>query len=188
MDFQDLTEGDLRVGPFREGDVSAFARAARESAENLAPWMPWCHPDYSEAEARSWITLCAANLRAGIAWDLGIFSMDRATLIGGMAINQVNRLHNYANIGYWVRSSHQNQGIATRAVRMIARFGFETLGLTRLEIVAVLGNDASRRVALKAGARFECMARNRLVMHGQAHDAALHALLPQDLGITSATV
>jgi RimJ/RimL family protein N-acetyltransferase len=186
MDFQDLLEGDLRVGPFRKGDAAAFARAARESAASLSTWMPWCHPEYGEGEAHAWIALCAANLRDGLAWDMGIFSADRNTLIGGIGINQINRLHNYGNIGYWVRSSRQNRGIATRAARMIACFGFETLRLTRLEILAVEGNDASRRVALKAGAQFECMARNRLVLRGQARDAALHALLPQDLGITPA--
>jgi len=185
MDFQDLVEGDLRVGPFRDGDAAAFAQAARESAQSLSPWMPWCHADYSEDEAHAWIALCAANLREGIAWDLGIFSRERDVLIGGMAINQINRLHNYGNIGYWVRSSHQNRGIATRAARMIARFGFETLRLTRLEIVVVPDNNASRHVALKVGARLECVARNRLVMRGQAYDAALHALLPQDLGISA---
>ena len=47
------------------------------------------------------------------------------------------------------------QGIATAAVRLIARFGFEDLGLQRLELLVAADNLASRRVAEKVGARFE---------------------------------
>ena len=179
MELQDLIEGELRVGAFHEEDIPAFVAAARESVDVMAPWMPWCHPAYSEAEAREWIELCAARLRDDIAYDLGIYSLDRRQLYGCIAINQINRQHNVGNIGYWVRASQQRRGIATRAVHMIARFGFDTLKLTRLEILAVEGNQASRGVAIKAGAIFESMARNRLMLRGVPHTAAVYGLVPE---------
>lgn len=181
MEFIDRFDGDLCIGPFQDSDAPAFAQAARDSVQSLSPWMPWCHADYSEAEARAWIAQCAAQLANDSAYDLGIYSADRATLIGGIAINQISRAHNYGNVGYWVRASHQRRGIATRAVRVISAFGFDTLKLSRLEIVVALGNEASRAVATKAGAVFECFARRRLVLAGVAHDAAVHSLLPADL-------
>jgi ribosomal-protein-serine acetyltransferase len=46
-------------------------------------------------------------------------------------------------------------GIATVAVRLIARFGFEDLDLQRLELLIAVDNAASRRVAEKVGATFE---------------------------------
>jgi ribosomal-protein-serine acetyltransferase len=60
-----------------------------------------------------------------------------------------------ANVGYWVRTGHTGQGIATAAVRLVARFGFEDLGLLRLELLIAVDNPASRRVAEKVGATFE---------------------------------
>ena len=181
MDLHDLRCGELRIGPFQEGDAAAFAQAARESAGSLAPWMPWCHADYSETEAREWIARCAQNVRDDLSYDLGIYSADRALLIGGIAINQINRINNYGNIGYWVRASQQGRGIATRAARRIAQFGFDVLRLHRLEIVAAVGNAPSRRVAAKAGAQQEGVARQRLLLHGHAHDAAIYSLLAGDL-------
>ena len=62
-----------------------------------------------------------------------------------------------------------------------ARFGFDQLGLIRVEIVAETGNRASRRTAERAGARFEAIARHRLWIHGRPADAAVYALLPSDL-------
>ncbi len=54
------------------------------------------------------------------------------------------------------RTGQTGQGIATAAVRLIARFGFEDLGLLRLlELLIAADNLASRRVAEKVGATFE---------------------------------
>ena len=64
------------------------------------------------------------------------------------------------------------------AVRCLARFGFETLRLTRIEIVAAVDNIASRRVAQKCGAEFECLARNRLIVGGVPVTAAVYSLIP----------
>jgi RimJ/RimL family protein N-acetyltransferase len=60
-----------------------------------------------------------------------------------------------ADIGYWVRTSQTGLGLATAAVRLVARFGFEDLGLRRLEMLIATDNLASRRVAEKVGATFE---------------------------------
>ena len=173
-----LVAGNLCVRPFIAADAPAFAAAARESAASLHDWMPWCHADYSVDEAQAWIALCEQNWRAGVAWDVGIFRAADNTLLGGIGLNQINRLHNYGNIGYWVRASEQRKGIASEAVRMMAGFGFAEVGLTRLEIFAAENNHASRGVALKAVAQFECLARNRLVLRGKPYLAAMYSFVP----------
>ena len=91
----------------------------------------------------------------------------------------MRKRHNVGNIGYWVRQSRQNQGIATRALRAIAQFGFAQLKLTRLEIVAAETNVPSRRVADKVGAVFECVARNRILVHGRPQAAAVYSPVPE---------
>ena len=67
-------------------------------------------------------------------------------------MNFVNRVHQMANLGYWVRSTETGHGVASRAARMVARFGIEKLKFQRLEILAATGNLPSQRVAEKAGA------------------------------------
>jgi RimJ/RimL family protein N-acetyltransferase len=128
-----------------------------------------------------WIGQCAVRLNMGFSYDVGIFSEDCATLYGGVAICQIDHVHNAGNIGYWVREGMQRQGIATRAARIMAKFGFETLRLTRLEIVAAESNLASREVAKRLGATFECIARNRLFVRGSPMAAAVYSLVPGDI-------
>ena len=171
----------LCIRPFRIADAEAFAAAVRESVESVGAWLPWCRADYGAKEARAWISQCAVRLNMGVSYDVGVFSEDCSILYGGVAINQIDPLHNSGNIGYWVRESLQRQGIATRAARAMAVFGFETLKLTRLEIVAAENNLASRAVAEKLGATLECVARNRLLVRGVPLAAAVYSLIPGDI-------
>ena len=151
--------------------------AATESVDTVGRWMPWCHAGYTEAESVAWIEKTQAMWQSGEAYEFAM--LDPANqYVGGAGINQFRRLHNLANLGYWVRQSRQGCGLATAAARILARFGFETLGLTRIEIVAASENGPTRRVAEKAGAQFECLARNRLVIHGVPLTAAVHSLVP----------
>ena len=169
----------LVLKPFSSEYASDFAEAVRESVDVVGEWMPWCHKDYSVEEAEEWFALCSRNIQSEEGYDIGIFMADEDIVVGGISINQINRQHNIGNIGYWVRGTYQQQGIATEAVSLIKSLGFGVLGLTRLEIVVLEKNVASRRVAEKAGAEFECISRNRLVHNGAAKSAAVYSLIPE---------
>ena len=87
-------------------------------------------------------------------------------------------VNGFANLGYWIRQSRQRQGLAVDVVAILAKFGFETLGLTHIELVAATDNVPSRRVAEKAGAQFKCVARNRLLIRGVPLAAAVYSFVP----------
>jgi len=173
-----IIANDLCIRPFAESDVSAFVFAVHESVETVGVWMPWCVATYSEGDARLWFEKCLANVRAKIAYDLGIFDASGNELYGGISINQININHKVANIGYWVRQSRQRQGIATRAVRSISDYGFKQLKLTRLEIVAAEKNRPSRAVAENVGAVLECIAPDRIAIKSRAISAAVYSIVP----------
>lgn len=99
-------------------------------------------------------------------------------LLGGISINQINTQYNFGNIGYWVRQSEQNKGIATEALRLIIPYGFDQLNITRLEIAIVENNIASRKVAVNVGATFETIARNRLLKDNKPCAAAMYSIIP----------
>ena len=175
------SDGGICLRPFEDRDVGAFVAAVRESVRTVGVWMPWCHADYSAADAAGWFAACRARLHAASAYDVGIFAAAGTQLLGGVAINQLNDTHPIGNIGYWVREPRQRCGIATRAVRLMSGYGFDALGLCRLEIVAAVDNHASRAVAQKVGAVFECIARNRLLLAGHPIAAAMYSLTPADV-------
>jgi RimJ/RimL family protein N-acetyltransferase len=168
--------------PFVPADANGFACAARESASSVGRWMSWCHADFSVGEARAWFAICAAELAAGSAVELGIFAADGREVLGGIGLNHLIVEHKLCNLGYWVRASRQREGVATRAVRTMAGFGFAELGLMRIEIVVAEGNVSSAGVARKAGALYEGLARNRVVVGGVSVPAWMFSLVPDASG------
>lgn len=164
-----------------QADRDAMYEAVRESVSEVSRWLPWCHPAYSRDEAAAYIECAREGRLAGRQFSFGIFEIRDGGFAGAVSVNHIIPMNRLANCGYWVRTSRTGRGIATRAVRLAASYAFETLGLTRLEIAAIPENLASRRVAEKAGARFEVIARNRIVMHGRAWPAAVYSLIPEDL-------
>ena len=180
--MQPLLSRDLCIRPFQKSDGPEFVAAALESLTTVGVWMTWCHERFTLRDAEAWFDVCRSNLESGSAFDLGTFASDGQKLLGGIAINQLNRRQNFGNIGYWIRQSCQHRGIATRAAQAIAEYGFGQLKLTRLEIVAPERNAPSRRVAEKAGAVYECIARNRVMVHGKPQPAAIYSLVPEQCG------
>jgi ribosomal-protein-serine acetyltransferase len=177
----ELSDGFILLRTFREADVNALYEAARESIAKVSVWLPWCHENYSIEESREFIGSRAIGSQGAEWYSFGIFETDGGRFLGGVGINFINRVHQMANLGYWVRTSAAGRGVATRATRLAAKFGFEQLGLQRVEIVVAVDNQASQRVAEKAGATREGVLRRRLLIRGVSMDAVLFSLVPEDL-------
>jgi ribosomal-protein-serine acetyltransferase len=176
----ELIEGPLLIRTYREEDESALFEAVRESIAEVGRWLPWCHQNYSIEETRQFISSRTASSQSDEWYSVGIFAADGGRFLGGVGINFINRAHQFANLGYWVRTSAAGHGIATIATRAVAKFGFDRLGLHRIEIVAAVDNIASQRVAEKAGATREGILRNRLLIGGVSVDAVMYSLVPRD--------
>ena len=173
-----ISASGLLLRPYEDLDASAFALAARESAESVGRWMPWCHAGFTEHDALDWFKVAQAGLQAETAYEFGVFSADGAEFLGGAGLNQINKQHAVCNLCYWVRSSKQGQKIASRCIKLLSQFGFETLMLQRIEIVVAVGNKPSESVARNSGAMMECVARNRLLIHGKPVPASIFSLVP----------
>ena len=65
------------------------------------------------------------------------------------------------------------KGVARNAATLLARWGFDVLHLARIDWAAVVGNDASRRVAEAVGFQYEGMRRSwlRRQYDDSRHDA-----------------
>ena len=177
----ELISNGLRLRPWQDGDAEALHEAVRESIASVSRWLPWCHAGYGREDAVAWITHCQAAWAASTQFAFGIFDADSGVLLGSVGLSECNRPQRGANLGYWVRASRQQQGVAAAAAIRLARFGFEQCGLIRIEIVVQPDNLASRCTAEKTGAKFESIARQRLWKDKQALDAAVYALIADDL-------
>jgi len=166
----ELRDDDLMLRPFTIEDVPAITRACQDP--EIQRWIPVIPRPYTDEDARSFVT----------ADDLGhqFAIVDRGELVGsiGMRVNQFETGH----VGYWCAKEARGRGLTPRALRLVARFGLEELGLGRLELITDPDNHASQRVAEKVGFRREAVLRSHL-RHpdGRRRDSVMFSLLPGEL-------
>ena len=177
-----LTDEDLLLRPFRLTDSAQLHCAVKESLKELKPWMSWATDEYNERTAREYITIARARWEEHTFYGFAITRAD--DFLGTCTLSSIHPSYHFCNLGYWVRTSCHGQGVAGRAAKLAARFGFEHLGLIRVEIVIGIGNQASLRVAEKIGAHYEGVLLNRMVVGKSVYDAHMYSLLPSDFGLT----
>lgn len=182
-----LTDGAITLRPVRMEDAEQFVEAINESLAELKPWMSFAQQPATLPGIRDWIEAQPASWERGANFAFTALTVGNAegktTLLGGCGFNTFNPVHHLANLVYWVCTSRSGQGIATRLVPLLARFGFQDLNLSRIEIVVATGNHASLRVAEKAGARREGLLRNRILIGETLQEAIMHSLIPGDFDL-----
>ncbi|WP_033339698.1 GNAT family N-acetyltransferase [Catenuloplanes japonicus] len=95
----------------------------------------------------------------------------------------------FADVGYSAAPHARGKGYTTAALRTVCEWGFEALDLERIEWLAHVGNDASRRVAEKAGFVIEGVRRAGLPHRGERRDVWAAGLVPDDLrGVAAGAV
>jgi ribosomal-protein-serine acetyltransferase len=178
-----LTDNIVALRPFQTADVDAFHGAAYESLEALIPWMSWAHPAYSRNDVAEYIRIVRGTWDAGTYYAFAITDAHDGSMLGAASLSHIHPVYHFCNLGYWIRTTRRGQGLAGRAARLAAKFGFEQMGLIRVEVVIAVENAASLKVAEKSGAHREGILRERIVIRDKAHDAVMFSFVSADFGL-----
>lgn len=172
-----LTAGPgLTLSPFTSADAGPLTSAVDDA--ELRRWLPLPRP-YTVDVARAWCTDTTRELRdSGSGLVLAVRRDDR--LAGSVDVKRVDWRARTAELGYWTAAAHRGEGIMPRAVTALSGWLFDALAFERIELRIATGNLASRRVAEKAGFRFEGVARNAGFTDDGRVDLAVHALIRSD--------
>ena len=108
----------------------------------------------SVEEARDWIARQRTRLTERVGYPFAVVSCDTGAVQGFVGLWL--RPDGSAAFGYWVLPHARGRGLATRAVELVARWAYDALGITVLEIAAEPRNAGSIRVAERSGFKFVC--------------------------------
>ena len=160
----------------RADDAPETFLAVLESFNELAPWMPWVHPEPKLAGSE------AFNQEAQFKWvsremlDFQWIDKTSGELIGKGGFHTINWEIPKFEIGYWVRTSVGGRGYCTEAVNALVAFSKQQLGAKRLEICSDPRNEKSRRVAERCGFALEgILRRNMRDPYGGLRDSCMFA-------------
>ena len=106
---------------------------------------------------------------------------DECVGLAGLGIYAARQLPDTAEVGFSIAPHARSRGYATAALRTLADWGIDALGLARIAWRARVGNEASRRVAEKAGFTYEGIARTAWKQRDEHRDVWVASLVATDL-------
>jgi ribosomal-protein-alanine N-acetyltransferase len=183
-----LTDGHVLLRRWREGDgecVQAGKSLGRDEA------IVWIRRQWERLEKGRGVSLAIGDATRDEAagyvgflirpkLELGIVDSAGAPANGDVTTICFRPQPGTVGIGYWVVERARGRHHATRAVALLAAWGFTELGVARIEALVDPANIPSSRVVEGAGFRCEGRLRAYLESDGARSDAFVYSRLRSD--------
>jgi RimJ/RimL family protein N-acetyltransferase len=162
--------GGLVLRPWQPADAPVFLAAYQDP--EIRHWHT--RRPGSEDEVREWFARFRRNWaeEVGASWAV---TRDGHEVLGRIAIGSVNLDDGVAGCAYWVLPAARGAGVASRALTAVSAWALAEAGFHRLYLDHSTRNQASCRVAVKAGFRLEGTKRSDAIHSDGRHDMHLHA-------------
>lgn len=136
----------------------------------------------SEEDVREFVDMLEAlqHEQPRTKFQFALEMKESGELIGNCGIRLTSHGSHEANIGYELAPGYWRNGLATEAAKEIVRFGFEELGLRRIEADIVADNLGSAAVLRKVGMTLEGRLRNKLFYKGRHWDRLWFGILREE--------
>jgi ribosomal-protein-alanine N-acetyltransferase len=128
-------------------------------------------------DSRAFLRLVLDKYESGGEPDWGILYKGDHRFVGTCGFASWEAGHARAELGYVIHREYWGQGLVPEAVRAMISFGFERMGLNRIEARCIAENAASVRVMEKAGMTYEGTLRQREFIKGAYRDMKLYSIL-----------
>ena len=103
--------------------------------------------------------------------------------IGSVYLRDIDPVHRKAEFGIFIGVDEaRGKGYGSQAARLILEYAFGTLGLNRVFLRALSGNDGAIRSYEKAGFRREGLFREDVILHGRPVDIIFMSVLASEWG------
>ena len=157
-----------------------YEYAHRADVTRYLTWQPHPNREYT----KEYLEYILTRYRAGEFFDWAVIWHEDGEpsdkMIGTCGFTRFDYSNNSAEIGYVINPEFRGRGIAGEAARRVIRFGFDELGLNRIEAKYMDGNVASRKVMEKIGMKYEGTMRGSLKIGGEYRDVGVCAMLYEE--------
>ncbi|MCG8356359.1 MAG: GNAT family N-acetyltransferase [Kiloniellales bacterium] len=177
-----MDRGRVYLRPPRQRDWRLWSQVREESREFLVPWEPtWPYDALTRGSFRRRVRAYNQEMRQGSGFSFLVFRKQDDMLMGGATLSNIRRgVAQTASLGYWIGERYARQGYMTEALSAVLDFGFDHLGMHRVEAACLPHNEASRTLLMKLGFVEEGYARQFLRINGSWQDHLLFAILRND--------
>ena len=138
--------------PFRRGDQVSLQLSLNDP--RVYERLTNIPRPYTLADAEGWLAISAKEV-GPTTHRINFAIIIDGEVAGSVAFINVNMQQGNAQLSAWIAHRFWGQGLATRALRLLLQFGFETLGLHRVSAFHVSDNLKSEGMLTKLGFTLE---------------------------------
>ena len=144
----------------------------------LKEWLPWVDNMQVVEHAGNYIVNCIRQ--AAERTDFAYAIMFDGNMVGRIGMHHINQQNKIGEIGYWLAGGMQGRGIVAKCCTALISYGFNELGLNRIEIKCATGNDKSRAIPEKLKFKREGILRQAEWLNGNFVDLYLYSMLKEE--------
>jgi RimJ/RimL family protein N-acetyltransferase len=170
-----LEQDGVRLRPWSLDDLDDVVRCCND--EQVRRFLPPIPIPYTQLDAEEFITGADEALERDSV-TMAVCDAPSGELRGAVGMRMLEP--EVAQFGYWVDPEARGQGIASSALTLVSRWVLRELAPARLQLFTDVENEASKRVAERAGFTREGLLRNWYDLRGERRDAVMFSLLPRD--------
>ena len=178
MDFEIKINEKLSLRLRKEEDAEVAFNLVDKNRENLRRWLPWVDSTVSQEVTKKYIIECREKFEKKETADFGIIYEN--SLVGSGGFNKIDLVNEWAEIGYWLDTSHQGKGIMTESVTAMINYGFDELHLHRIRIRCDSLNSKSKGIPERLGFTLEGVLREDHKYDGEFSDGLIYGLLKSE--------
>jgi len=160
----------VALRPWAETDVDALVRACSDPLTRRYTSVP---DPYTPEDARTFVHAGRSDTTLPLAV---VADEPEGAVLGAVGLHAVDLERRRTEIGYWTAPWARRQGVAVRALQLLAGWALDELGLLRVDLYAEPTNLASQRVAEQAGFVRGSLVRGGIALRGRRRDVVRFTL------------
>ena len=171
----------LRILEIR--DAYTLNALINTSRPELRLWLPWVDNVSTTQDAEKFIEAGLTQFAANNGAQIGVWY--HGELAGVLGMHEINWIHRFTSLGYWLGTPFQGRGIMTQSCRTLITILFQEYELHRVEIQAAQGNKKSQELAQRLGFQREGFRRQAEWLYDHYVDHIIYGLLNDDWKVPS---
>lgn len=174
MLFKLNVDSEINLVFLHESLATELFNLVDSDREYLNTWLSW-PPFIKEVnDFNSFIKNSIVNFAEGKSISCAIEYENK--IVGIIHLSKILNSLKKVEIGYWLSSKYQGNGIVTRAVKNLITYAFDELKMEKVEISIAVENHSSRNVCERLDFKREGIITNSENLHGKIVDHIIYGL------------
>ena len=167
-------DADIKLVLFQESFAEELFGLISANREYLSQWLTW--PPYTKTveDSRDFINSSITGFSEGKSMSCAIEYQGK--IVGVVGFRKISRELKKGEIGYWISSDHQGNGIVTKSCKRLIQYAFNEMGIENVEILIASGNTVSRKICERLGLKLEGVVKNAENLHGILVDHVVYGI------------